>query len=110
VTNIAHRLSLNQMSYRVSRSAAQPMSIVRLAFEVRAIVSVGALKANAQTARGAAAVIVRGLVQRTGKFVNLNAERLEPPRSQPKPSPATSADAATDHRRGEADLSSVARV
>ncbi|WP_432951071.1 error-prone DNA polymerase [Kribbella sp. CA-253562] len=42
------------------------------------VLSVGAWNAHAKVARTAAAVIVRGRVQRTGQVVNLNAEHLEP--------------------------------
>ena len=42
------------------------------------VVSVGAWNHNAKVARGAAAVIVTGRVQRTGQVVNLNAEKLQP--------------------------------
>ncbi len=41
------------------------------------VISVGVWNAHAKVARGAAAVIVRGRVQRTGQVVNLNAERFE---------------------------------
>jgi error-prone DNA polymerase len=42
------------------------------------VISVGAWKHYAKVARDAAAIIVRGRVQRTGQVVNLNAEHLEP--------------------------------
>ncbi|GAA0946580.1 hypothetical protein GCM10009554_42610 [Kribbella koreensis] len=42
------------------------------------VVSIGAWTANAKVARGAAAVIVTGRIQRTGQVVNLNAEKLQP--------------------------------
>jgi error-prone DNA polymerase len=41
------------------------------------VISVGVWNAHAKVARGAAAVIVRGRVQRTGQVVNLNAERFD---------------------------------
>ncbi|GAB2605232.1 error-prone DNA polymerase [Kribbella endophytica] len=42
------------------------------------VISVGAWNHHAKVARTAAAIIVRGRVQRTGQVVNLNAEHMEP--------------------------------
>jgi error-prone DNA polymerase len=69
------------ITHRQRPATASGVTFINLEDETgmtNVVVSVGAWKVNAQVARGAAAVIVRGLVQRNGQVVNLNAERLEP--------------------------------